>query len=93
MKRESEPPSCSLAPSVFLIGRNGRGNWIAQDRFGRCGGLFVDRAHALRFALFENGNHPDAIVMVSDAFELDMGDTGAAALAQNNSGVLHRRAA
>jgi hypothetical protein len=36
------------------------------------GGLFVDRTAALRFALFENGNRPQAVIMVPGVFELDM---------------------
>jgi hypothetical protein len=37
-----------------------------------CGGLFVDRAKALKFALFENGRKPQAVVMVPGVLELDM---------------------
>jgi hypothetical protein len=70
---QSEPPSslrrCSPAP--FLIGRNGRGNWVVRDQSGRRGGLFVDRTSALRFALFENGHRPQAVVMVPGVLELD----------------------
>jgi hypothetical protein len=36
------------------------------------GGLFVDRAEALKFALFENGHRPQAVVMVPGILELDM---------------------
>ncbi len=36
------------------------------------GGLFVDRAQALRFVRSENGNRPQAFVAVSGVFELDM---------------------
>ena len=64
--------SCSTT-SIFLIGRNSRGNWIVQDRQGVRGGLFVARAEALKFAMFENGNQPQAVVMVPGVLELDMG--------------------
>ena len=37
-----------------------------------CGGLFVDRVTALRFAMFENGNRPQAVVLVPGVIELDM---------------------
>ena len=69
-----EPPSSrfrSRAP-VFFIGRDSRGNWVVQDEQRLCGGLFVDRAEAVRFALFENGNRPQAVIMVPGEFELDM---------------------
>ncbi len=69
--RRAEVPSCSRS-SPFLMGQDSRGNWVVQDQRGTCGGLFVDRATALRFAMFENGNRPQAVVMVPGVFELDM---------------------
>jgi hypothetical protein len=56
----------------FLIGQNSRGNWVVRDQCGLCGGIFADRAEALRFAMFENGNRPQAAIMVPGVFELDM---------------------
>jgi hypothetical protein len=70
-----EPPSPrSQSSGVFLIGRNSRGNWVVQDPAGRCGGLFVDRVHALKYAMSENGdgNRPRAVVMVPDVLELEL---------------------
>jgi hypothetical protein len=58
---------------LFLIGKNSRGHWVAQKQHGQCGGLFVSRAAALKFALFENGNRPEAVITVPGALELDMG--------------------
>jgi hypothetical protein len=72
--RHAEPPStelCSKTP-VFLIGRDSEGHWVARDTLGLRGGLFVDRSEALKFALFENGNRPQAVVMVPGILELDM---------------------
>ena len=65
-------PSSSSRSSLFLIGQNSRGNWVVRDQRGLRGGLFVDRAEALRFAMFENGNRPHAVIMVPGIFELDM---------------------
>ena len=59
-------------PLQFQIGRNSRGNWVVQDDRGLCGGLFVDRNQALRFAMLENGSRPQAVIMVPGIFELDM---------------------
>ena len=64
-------PSCSRS-SLFLVGRNSRGNWVVQDQNGLRGGLFVDRAEALKFAMFENGKRPQAVIMVTGILELDM---------------------
>jgi hypothetical protein len=71
---QSEPPSGrSSSPSrLFRIGRDSHGNWVAQDQQGLCGGLFVNRTDALKFAMFENGNCPQAVIMVPGMFELDM---------------------
>jgi hypothetical protein len=72
--RHTEPPSpslCSQAP-LFLIGRDGKGHWVVRDPRGLRGGLFVDRTEALKYALFENGNRPQAVVMVPGILELDM---------------------
>jgi len=57
---------------LFLIGQNRRGNWVAKMKHGLIGGLFINRAAALKFALFENGNHPEAVVAVPGVLELDL---------------------
>lgn len=59
-----------LDTSVFLIGKNSRGQWIAKDQRGLRGGLFVSRAEALKFARFENGNRPELVVTVPGVLEL-----------------------
>jgi hypothetical protein len=71
----SEPPFTRLAalPRLFRIGRDSRGRWVAQDQHGLCGGLFIDRAEALKFAMFENGNCPHAVITVPGVLELDIG--------------------
>jgi hypothetical protein len=67
-----EPPSCSAASAIVLIGRNRRGQWVAQEQNGLYGGLFVNRTQAIKYALFENGHHPETIVELSAEIELDM---------------------
>jgi hypothetical protein len=69
---KGEPPSSSSNSSLFLIGKDSRGNWVVQDQRGLCGGLFVDRVEALKFAMFENGNRPQAVIMVPGVLELDL---------------------
>ena len=68
-----EPPSCGPAFTVVFIGKNRRGNWVAQEQSALYGGLFVNRAQAVRYALFENGHHPETIIELSREIELDMG--------------------
>lgn len=76
--RPAEPPSQLRAP-LFMVGQDCRGNWVVQDQKRFRGGLFVDRAAALRYVRSEYGDRPRAVVMVSGVIEFDMGraETGA----------------
>jgi hypothetical protein len=70
---EDEPLSGTSPGSLrFVIGKDSHGRWVAQDQRGLCGGLFVSRAEAMRFAMFENGGRPQAVTMVPGIVELDM---------------------
>ena len=69
----AEPPSCLSPSTIVFIGRNSRGQWVAQEQNGLFGGLFVNRAQAVKYALFENGHHPETVVELSRGIELDMG--------------------
>jgi hypothetical protein len=73
-----EPPSCSSPSAIVFIGRNRRGQWVAQEQNGLYGGLFVSHAQAVKYALFENGHHPETIVELAREIELDMGGAPAA---------------
>ena len=68
-----QPPSCRSPSTIVFIGKNKRGQWVAQEQSGLYGGLFVNRAQAVKYALFENGRHPETIVELSREIELDMG--------------------
>jgi hypothetical protein len=57
--------------NIVLIGQNSRGQWVAQEQNGLFGGLFVNRAQAVKYALSENGHHPETIVELSREIELD----------------------
>ena len=90
--RRAEVP-CSRA-SLFLMGQDAHGNWVVQDQRGMCGGLFADRVTALRFAMYENGNRPQGVVMVPGVFELDMNrEAGNAPQLPRDTGLHHRRRA
>ncbi|MFK4654322.1 hypothetical protein ABIF97_004256 [Bradyrhizobium japonicum] len=64
------PPRSSAASVVFRWQGSGRqlGCPRTEQSFG---GLFVSRTQAFGYALFENGDHPEAIVEVSSETELD----------------------
>lgn len=72
MNTQEPPNSNSLSQSLFLIGRNSRGQWVVRNQCGTRGGLFVDRVQALKFAMFENGRRPQAVIMVPGVLELDI---------------------
>jgi hypothetical protein len=69
---EPVPLSGTTQVSQFLVGKDSRGRWVARDERGLCGGLFVNRAEAIKFAMFENGRRAQAVIMVPGVLELDM---------------------
>ena len=73
MNRGKPPslPAAARAP-MFRVGRDSQGHWVVQDQHGLRGGLFIDRTEALKFAMFENGNRPQAVIMVAGVLELDL---------------------
>jgi hypothetical protein len=75
---EPEPISGTLSRLPrFLVGKDSRGRWVAQDQRGLCGGLFVSRAEAVRYAMFESGRQPQAVIMVPGVLELEMAQSPA----------------
>jgi hypothetical protein len=68
-----EPPSCQN--TIVLVGKNSHGQWVAREQNGLYGGLFVSRTAAVRYALFENGHRPEAIIPSAGLLELDLGTT------------------
>jgi hypothetical protein len=45
---------------------------VVRDESGKNGGIFIDRDQAVKFAMFENGRHPDAVIMTPGILELDL---------------------
>ena len=72
VKLVEPPPSSRTASAIVFIGKNSRGKWVAQEQNGLFGGLFVSRNEAVKYALFENGRHPETIVEISREIELDI---------------------
>jgi hypothetical protein len=66
MSIEPNPLSGS---SCLLVGKDRRGRWVVRNEVGTSGGPFIDRAAALRFAMLENGNRPQAVIMVPGTLE------------------------
>ncbi|MGI6856271.1 hypothetical protein [Mesorhizobium sp. 1B3] len=59
-------PFCPTHTGRFMVGRDRRGRWIVRDEMGLVGGLFADRASAVRFAMFESDYVPGAVSCVPD---------------------------
>lgn len=69
---QAEPPSTRVDSSLFLIGQDAHGHWVARDQFGLRGGLFVNRAEAVKFARFESVDRAHRIMIVPEVLELTM---------------------
>jgi hypothetical protein len=89
-EQKSEPPSW-LRPPLFMVGQDGRGNWVVQEQKGMRGGLFVNREAALRYVRSENGFKPQAVVMVSGDLELDVNRNAAAVRRMESASDLSSR--
>jgi len=86
MGQDEARSSTSRFP-LFLVGKDSRGNWVVQDPKGRYGGLFIDRAEAIKFAMYESGSRPQAVIMVPETLELDT--SGRPHAAQRTPAPLH----
>ena len=82
------PPLGRLSrSSLFFLGTDRRGNWVVRDQAGLCGGLFVNRSEAVRFAMRENGRRPQAVIMVPGILEFSIEGPAKAAAANDSTGV------
>jgi hypothetical protein len=72
--QDTEPPS-RLSSPIFMLGQNSLGNWVVREQSGSRGGLFINRAEALRYIRSENGNHTFPTVMVAGVLELEIAGT------------------
>ena len=68
---KSRSPIAMSAQAALLMGTNSRGDWVVRDRAGRRGGVFVNRASALRYARLETGERTPHLTVVAGTLELD----------------------
>jgi hypothetical protein len=92
-KAESPSPQSPTHSSLYRIGKDSHGHWVVKDQQGLRGGIFVDRAEALKFAMLENGNRPQAVIMVPGVLELDINTPHAAQHITAITPILPQRAA
>jgi len=56
----------------FVVGTDAEGRWIARDRAGLVGGIFVSREAAIDFAEFEADHDPDAVEVLPQTVHLTL---------------------
>ena len=57
--------------SCLFIGQDRGGHWVVKDAQSLCGGLFVNRNEAIRFAMYECQRRPQSVIMLPDGLELE----------------------
>jgi hypothetical protein len=67
----AEPPEPKPSSPILFIGQDRVGRWVVRDQSGSRGGLFVNRAEAIKFAMFECNQRPNAVVLTPECLELD----------------------
>jgi hypothetical protein len=84
----------SDAIPLFFIGRNHNRFWVARDSTGRCGGLFLFRWSAARFARRNGLSGGGGTMLVEHPIELDLPNQGSklAELMTALTNVVNRRA-
>jgi hypothetical protein len=56
----------------MIVGQDCHGRWVVRDRLSLCGGWFVDRAEAIRYAMFETGGASRAVLLAPGVVESDV---------------------
>ena len=56
----------------LIVGQDRHGRWVVRDRLGLCGGWFVGRAEAIRYAMFEAGGAPRAVLLTPGVVESEV---------------------
>ena len=67
-----DDPIAAPDTSHFVIGRDGRGCWVAIEVHGRAGGLFRTCQAALHYAVDATAHRPNAIRIATDRIELQI---------------------
>ena len=60
-------------PAHFIVGRDGADHWVVIETHGLAGGLFTDKATALRFAREESRSSQDAIEIADYRLDFRVG--------------------
>jgi len=74
--KRPDPGVLSEMIPLYYIAQNSRGFWLAREAEGRCGGLFLLRRSAVRFARQKSAPASCAMMFFSEVLELDVENTG-----------------
>ncbi len=55
----------------LFVGQDRSGRWVVRDARNLCGGLFVNRNEAIRFAMLECQRRPQSVIMLPNGLEID----------------------
>jgi hypothetical protein len=72
---------------LFYIARNSRGFWVARDSERGCGGVFVLRRSAVRFARNKTAPAGCAMMFLNEPLELDIENQGSRLVAPINDAI------
>lgn len=72
---------------LFYIALNNRGFWVARDSAASCGGVFMLRRSAVRFARDKSAPAGCAMMFLSGALELDIDNQGSGLVETINKAV------
>jgi len=67
-----QPPQPAKNIHRFVVGMDDEGHWIARDEQGLTGGVFSDRAAAIRFAATESDHQTGAVRLVPATARLSL---------------------
>jgi hypothetical protein len=59
-------------PPRFVVGPDGDGHWVVWDRRALCGGSFVNRDDAVRYARFESEGSAGQVTLSSDIVHFEV---------------------
>lgn len=78
VKFPKRPDLTALSETIplFYIGQNNRGFWVAREADGRCGGVFLLRRSAVRFAQQKSAPASCATMFLDEPRELDVVNEG-----------------
>jgi hypothetical protein len=71
MARLESKVESKLNEPVFLLGQNGRGQWVIREMHGRMEGIFAERREAVRFAIDETGRENPTVIPINGQLDME----------------------